>query len=269
MQLWINSVEINEIPRFLEENKAPNSHTIVIDDPDPTSNATVILPLSLSGVTSYLTVHKPSLEDWDSGKYPWYELTSEHLDWNPSDPTFWEQEDDVTNDVGSFVDRYDPSGDPNIYIRAISSSVPQANISNDDNLGNVLMNKVQVSDIARDISTSQTTKTGNVTVALLVGYGSSGVTSYLPVHKLLLEDWDSGKYPWYELTSEHLDWNPIDPTFGEQEDDATDYVGSCVDRYDPAGDPNLYIRAISSSVPQANISDDDNLGNVLMNKVQV
>ena len=43
---------------------------IVIHDPDPTSNATVTLPLSLSGVTSYLPVHKTSLEDWDSGKYP-------------------------------------------------------------------------------------------------------------------------------------------------------------------------------------------------------
>ena len=92
-----------------------------------------------------------------------YELTSEHLDWNPSDPTFGEQEDDATDDVGSFVDRYAPSGDPNLYIRDISSSVPQADISDDDNLGHVLMNKVQVSDISRAISTAQTTKTGNMT----------------------------------------------------------------------------------------------------------
>ena len=65
--------------------------------------------------------------------------------------------------MGSFVGRYAPYGDPNLYIRAISSSVPQAGISDDDNLGNVLMNKVQVLAIERDISTSQTTKTGNVT----------------------------------------------------------------------------------------------------------
>ena len=50
-----------------------------------------------------------------------------------------------------------------IYIRAISSSVPQANISDDDNLGNVLMNKVQVSAIERAIRIAQTTKTGNMT----------------------------------------------------------------------------------------------------------
>ena len=65
--------------------------------------------------------------------------------------------------MGSFVDRYALAGGPNIYIRAVSSSVPQADISDDDNLGNVLMNKVQVSAIARAISTAQTTKTGNVT----------------------------------------------------------------------------------------------------------
>ena len=80
----MNGVEINENPRLLEKNKTPNSHAIVIDDPDPTINATVTLPLSLSGVTSYLPVYQPSLEDWYSGKYPRYELTSEHLDWNPS-----------------------------------------------------------------------------------------------------------------------------------------------------------------------------------------
>ena len=80
IQCQINGVYINETPRFLENNKTPNSHAIVIYDPDPKSNATVTLPLSLSGVTSYLPVHHPSLEDWGSGKYPRYELTSENLD---------------------------------------------------------------------------------------------------------------------------------------------------------------------------------------------
>ena len=114
-------------------------------------------------MTSYLPVNKPSLEDWYSGKYPRYELTSEHLDWNPSDPKFGEQEDDATDDVGSFVDRYALAGDPNLYIRVIFSSVPQADISDNDNLGNDLMNKVQFLAIARAISTAQTTKTGNMT----------------------------------------------------------------------------------------------------------
>ena len=39
----------------------------------------------------------------------------------------------------------------------------QANIYDDENLVNVLINKVHVSAIARAISTAQTTKTGNVT----------------------------------------------------------------------------------------------------------
>ena len=69
----------------------------------------------------------------------------------------------MTNDVGSFLVWYAPAGDLNLYIRAISSSVPQADISDDDNLGNVLMNNVQFSAIARAIITAQTTKKGNVT----------------------------------------------------------------------------------------------------------
>ena len=140
----MNGVEINETPCFLEKNKTPNSHAIVIDDPDPTSNAIVTLLLSLSRVKSYLPVHRPSLEDWGFGKYPRYELTSEHLDWNPNDPSFGKQEDDVTDDVGSFFDWYAPAGDTNLYIRDIYSSVPQSNISDNDNLGHFLMNKVQV-----------------------------------------------------------------------------------------------------------------------------
>ena len=70
MHCRMNGAEINETPCLLEKNKTPNSHAIVIDDPDPTSNATVTLPLILSGVTSYLPVHNPSLEDWDSGNIP-------------------------------------------------------------------------------------------------------------------------------------------------------------------------------------------------------
>ena len=70
MQCQMKGVEINETPRFLEKNKTPNSQAIVIDDPDPKSNSTVTLPLSLSGVKSYLPVHQPSLEDWDYRKYP-------------------------------------------------------------------------------------------------------------------------------------------------------------------------------------------------------
>ena len=65
--------------------------------------------------------------------------------------------------MGRFVDWFYPDGYPNLYIRDISSSVPQADISDADNLGNVLMNKVHVSAIERAISTAQTTKTGNMT----------------------------------------------------------------------------------------------------------
>ena len=61
MQCRMNGVDINETPRFLEKNKTPNSHAIVIDDPDPTSNAKVTLPQSLSGVISCLPVHQPSI----------------------------------------------------------------------------------------------------------------------------------------------------------------------------------------------------------------
>ena len=44
----------------------------------------VILPLALKHVTSYLSVYKPTVEEWESHEQPHIELTNEHLLWDPA-----------------------------------------------------------------------------------------------------------------------------------------------------------------------------------------
>ena len=147
MQCRVNGVVINECPRFQDRNPTAESHSIVIDENSPDSEEKVILPLSLSGVTSYLPVHVPSMEDWISNKYPRYELTNEQLDWDPCDDSFQQQEDAMTDVHGQLAERHVSRGrglHSNTLNISYTSSVPVADISQDDNLSTVLLNKVQM-----------------------------------------------------------------------------------------------------------------------------
>ena len=97
-----------------------------------------------------------------------------------------------------------------------------------------------------------------------------GVTSFLPVSRPTLADWDSQNYPRITLTSEHLPWDPSDAEFSNQEDRMTNHNGELIYR-DPFDTHSpLIIAALSSdSTPLADITNDDNLGNVLESHVQV
>ena len=52
MQCRVNDIIINDCPKFLTPNPRPDSHAIVAVDPEDDSKQ-IILPLSISGVTSY------------------------------------------------------------------------------------------------------------------------------------------------------------------------------------------------------------------------
>ena len=76
---------INDTQKFLTSNSTPQTYTIVINIKESDAeNENQILPLSLMGVTSYLPVHKPTKEEWESQTYPRLKLTSEHLYWGPA-----------------------------------------------------------------------------------------------------------------------------------------------------------------------------------------
>ena len=55
----------------------------------PENLAAVILPLALNGgVALCLPVFEMAMEEWESDIYPRLELTSGHLEWDPTSTTF-------------------------------------------------------------------------------------------------------------------------------------------------------------------------------------
>ena len=59
-----------------------------------------------------------------------------------------------------------------------------------------------------------------------------GVTSWLPVSKTSLEDWNYMKYQTIKLTAEKLDWETNDTRFQESEEAMTSYGDQLMGKYD-------------------------------------
>ncbi len=63
MQLRLNDVMANDVPRFLTEKPTPLTHTLVIptdDFDDP-----YVIPMSLHGVSSTFPTRKPTVEEYE------------------------------------------------------------------------------------------------------------------------------------------------------------------------------------------------------------
>ena len=81
------------------------------------------------------------------------------------------------------------------------------------------------------------------------------VTSYLPVSKPSLEDWNQEKYPTIELTAEQLDWEPSDTRFQESEEAMTTYGGQLASKDD--NENRLMVSSLTSlTMPSADITGD-------------
>ena len=130
MQCRLNGVLVDEIPKFLAIRPSESTHAISVPDP-MLEGAYVVLSLDLCGVTSYVSVRKPSLEEWeDEERFPRLELTALEPQWDPSDPSYGEKEMRMTNFKGEVVD----------------SAVSETN-----DLGRVLLNQVQVAPESRGL----------------------------------------------------------------------------------------------------------------------
>ena len=87
---------INDVQKFLMKSLTPDRHSIVAHDINNPLTP-LVLPLYIHGVTSWLPVSKPSLEDWNYMKYQTIELKAEKLDWEPNDTRFKEYEEAMTS----------------------------------------------------------------------------------------------------------------------------------------------------------------------------
>ena len=93
---------INDVPKFQAPNPSVHTHAIRVNSDD--DSHTLLIPLSLKGVTSYFNVRKPTTAEWDDYQnYARYELTSEEPKWDPSTEEYQEFEERMVNYKGEVV----------------------------------------------------------------------------------------------------------------------------------------------------------------------
>ena len=116
----------------------------------------VILPFTLKvGVASCLPVFEVLMEEWESDIYPRLELTSEHLEWDPTSTIFQEQEESMTKWDGTTHDNLSARR-PSLMISSVSHSTTEcaANIVDDFNFAQVLESHVTSSLSKSNISST-------------------------------------------------------------------------------------------------------------------
>ena len=93
---------INDVPKFQAPKPSVHTHAIRVNNED--DSHTLLIPLSLKGVTSYFNVRKPTTAEWDDyRKYIRYELTLDEPKWDPSTDKYQEIEERMVNYRGEVV----------------------------------------------------------------------------------------------------------------------------------------------------------------------
>ena len=99
MQCHLNDAQINEVPKFLAETLSERTHAIELVDPFDATHP-LIIPLKLSGVTSYFDVFSPSITEYESDKIPKIHLTVEEQPWDLSTNKYSEEETQMLDHRG-------------------------------------------------------------------------------------------------------------------------------------------------------------------------
>ena len=84
MQCCLNGVWINKVPKFLADTPSETTHAIDLVNPFGATHL-LIIPLKLSGITSYFDVYSPSIAEYEDEDIPKIHLTAEeppHRSWN-------------------------------------------------------------------------------------------------------------------------------------------------------------------------------------------
>ena len=66
-------------------------------------NEPLVIPLALKGVTSYFLSRKPRVSEYKHESIPHIDMTSEAPVWEPSETSFSEQEDAMTDFRGGVI----------------------------------------------------------------------------------------------------------------------------------------------------------------------
>jgi hypothetical protein len=148
MQCRVNDMIVNDLPKFLAGSDiTDHTHARTIVNPDVPSQ-TIILPLALWDVISFLNVRMSTHDKWLSGHYKRLHLTSESLEWDPTSSLYEEQELATMTCSGQLARDIAVKGQaPYLVINAISIAsltTDMAAITEDDNFGDVVASYVQI-----------------------------------------------------------------------------------------------------------------------------
>jgi hypothetical protein len=119
MQLRLNDLIVNNIPKFLTDKPNEFTHTVTVRGKSADPDDRIVIPLTIHGVTSSYPTRKPSAQEYESCRL--YDLTFESPDYNPHDITYSRQEQ-VTLDALALPE----TGDRVHCIMSVSSSAAQA-----------------------------------------------------------------------------------------------------------------------------------------------
>ena len=98
----MEGVRINDLPKFLAEDPYEKYHSIIVND-TLKPNEPLVTPLALKWVTSYLPSRKPRVSEYEDESTLHINLTSKAPVWEPSETSFSEQEDTMTDFRGYFI----------------------------------------------------------------------------------------------------------------------------------------------------------------------
>jgi hypothetical protein len=127
---------------------------LTIRDPDWPAQ-TVILRLALRGVTSLLNMRDVTLDEWNSDAFKQLHSTSEALTWDPTTTLYEEQEAAMVDYSGHMVTTTRPlmMHINSLVIDLLSSmTTDQADVTDDENLYDVLASHVQILSIESSLN---------------------------------------------------------------------------------------------------------------------
>ena len=145
MQCRAHGVIVNDCPRIYTQNPNAESHSIVASDE---YGDVVVLPFSLRGVISSLTVEPLTRREWDAHSCPRVTLTDLDLTWDPNDDVYQEQEDAMIDPRGDPIVR-DAQG-PLMVINSVCTTTchDAADMTSQSNFAHVLQSNVNISNVA-------------------------------------------------------------------------------------------------------------------------
>ncbi len=153
MQCHVNDVIINNLSKFHAAKPTDQKHALTINDPNNPLQP-VILPLTLTGLTSLLNVRTVTINEFNSQDYLRLHLTSETLTWDAT-TNLYEQQENAMMDYSSNIvcDAAVRGQVPTLIVNELQLlTTDLADMTHDCNFHQVLTSYVAVSSVIASLS---------------------------------------------------------------------------------------------------------------------